>query len=72
MTEKTNETISDVLTDMRGKLKEQFDKMLEDPVNFNNLYEHVSLLTASVDTLIQVIIPMYQPDAEIESEDQQD
>lgn len=72
MTEETNQTIPEVLTDMRGKLKAQFDKMVDDPVNLNNLYEHISVMTAAIDTLIQMIEPMYQSDSDVESETDED
>ena len=72
MTEETNQTIPEVLTDMRGKLKAQFDKMVDDPVNLNNLYEHISVMTAAIDTLIQMIEPMYQIDSDVESETDED
>lgn len=72
MTEATNQTIPEVLTDMRGKLKTQFDKMVEDPVNLNNLYEHISVMTAAIDTLIQMIEPMYNIDSDNESETEEE
>lgn len=72
MTEATNQTIPEVLTDMRGKLKVQFDKMVEDPINLNNLYEHISVMTAAIDTLIQMIEPMYNIDSDNESETEEE
>lgn len=59
MSDSTDTPITVVLADMRGQLKTKFDKMVEDPINLNNMYEHVSTMTAAIDTLIQLIEPMY-------------
>lgn len=48
----TNESM---FSNMRTELKNQFDKMVDNPIDFNRLYEHIGLLTGVVDTLIQVV-----------------
>lgn len=49
-----------MFNDMRSTLKTQFDKMVDDPVNLNNLFEHIAALTSTVDTLIQISQQMYE------------
>lgn len=65
MTEQTQMTNNEaaelsVFSDMRNTLKAQFDKMVDDPVNLNNMFEHLAALTSAVDTLIQVSQQMYE------------
>ncbi len=61
-TQMTNNEAADlsVFSDMRNTLKTQFDKMVDDPVNLNNMFEHLAALTSAVDTLIQVSQQMYE------------
>lgn len=68
MTEPTNSTVLDTLADLRQQLKVKFDAMAQNPFDLNNLYEHLSLVTAAVDTLIQVVEPMYQIEATEDTE----
>lgn len=49
-----------VFSEMRSTLKTQFDKMVDDPINLNNMFEHLAALTSAVDTLIQVSQQMYE------------
>lgn len=64
MTEQTQPNVDtnnpSVFVEMRNTLKTQFDKMVDDPVNLNNMFEHLAALTSAVDTLIQVSQQMYE------------
>ena len=64
MTEQTQPNVDtnnpSVFVEMRSTLKTQFDKMVDDPVNLNNMFEHLAALTSAVDTLIQVSQQMYE------------
>lgn len=62
---------TNMFTEMRDSLKAHFDKMVDDPVNLNNLYEHLAAITSAVDTLIQVSQQMFEMATEPNDEEDQ-